>query len=93
MAKPKVLIIYTGGTIGMIRDEKKGTLKPFRLSRMTKSIPSILELGIEIHAMELEKIVPRIGGNRGTKSHIVGRRCLVAMIGCPINQTTNEESS
>lgn len=41
----------------MIRDEKKGTLKPFRLSRMTKSIPSILELGIEIHAMELEKII------------------------------------
>lgn len=55
--KPKVLIIYTGGTIGMIRDEKKGTLKPFRLSRMTKSIPSILELGIEIHAMELEEII------------------------------------
>jgi len=57
MAKSKVLIIYTGGTIGMIRDEKKGTLKPFRLNRMTKSIPSILELGIEIHAMELEKII------------------------------------
>ncbi len=57
MAKSKVLIIYTGGTIGMIRDEKKGTLKPFRLNRMTKSIPSTLELGIEIHAMELEKII------------------------------------
>lgn len=57
MAKPKVLVIYTGGTIGMIRDEKKGTLKPFRLSRMTKSIPSILDLGIEIHAIELEEVI------------------------------------
>ena len=57
MVQPKVLIIYTGGTIGMIRDEKKGTLKPFRLSRMTKSIPSILELGIEIHAMELDEVI------------------------------------
>lgn len=53
----KVLIIYTGGTIGMIRDEKKGTLKPFRLSRVIKSIPSILELGIEIHALELEEVI------------------------------------
>ncbi|MCB9186980.1 MAG: asparaginase [Flavobacteriales bacterium] len=57
MAQAKVLIIYTGGTIGMIRDEKKGTLKPFRLNRMIKSIPSILDLGIEIHAMELEEII------------------------------------
>ena len=55
--QPKVLIIYTGGTIGMIRDEKNGTLKPFRLSRVIKSIPSILELGIEIHALELDEII------------------------------------
>lgn len=55
--KPKVLIIYTGGTIGMVRDEKKGTLKPFRMSRMTKSVPSILDLGIEIHALELEEVI------------------------------------
>jgi len=57
MSKPKVLIIYTGGTIGMIRDEKKGTLKPFRLERVVKSIPSILQLGIEIHSIELEEII------------------------------------
>lgn len=41
----------------MIRDEKKGTLKPFRLKRMTKSIPSILELGIDISALELEEVI------------------------------------
>lgn len=57
MTRPKVLIIYTGGTIGMIRDEKNGTLKPFRLERVVKSIPSILELGIEIHAIELDEII------------------------------------
>lgn len=56
-AKTKVLIVYTGGTIGMVRDEKKGTLKPFRLSRITKSVPSILDLGIEIHALELEEAI------------------------------------
>lgn len=57
MAKPKVLIIYTGGTIGMIRDEKKGTLRPFRLNRLTKSVPSILEMGLEVHALELEEVI------------------------------------
>ncbi|MBP9151418.1 MAG: asparaginase [Flavobacteriales bacterium] len=57
MSKPKVLIIYTGGTIGMIRDEKTGTLIPFRLERVVESIPSILELGIEIHSMELDEII------------------------------------
>ena len=41
----------------MIRDEKKGTLKPFRLERVVKSIPSILELGIDIHALELDEII------------------------------------
>ena len=55
--KPKILIIYTGGTIGMIRDEVTGTLKPFRLKRVIKSIPSILQLGIELHAIELDEII------------------------------------
>ena len=41
----------------MIRDEKKGTLKPFRLNRMTKSVPSILEMGLEIHALELDEVI------------------------------------
>ena len=57
MAESKVLIIYTGGTIGMIRDEVSGTLKPFHLKSVIKKIPSILKLGIELHAMELDEII------------------------------------
>lgn len=55
--KPKVLIIYTGGTIGMIRDEQTGTLRPFHLEGVFRTIPSIQQLGIEIHSIELEKII------------------------------------
>jgi L-asparaginase len=55
--KPKVLIIYTGGTIGMIRDEQTGTLRPFHLEGVFRTIPSIQQLGIEIHSMELEQII------------------------------------
>ncbi|MDB4655993.1 asparaginase [Flavobacteriales bacterium] len=57
MSESKILIIYTGGTIGMIRDEVSGTLKPFHLKSVIKKIPSILKLGIELHAMELDEII------------------------------------
>ena len=57
MSKPKVLIIYTGGTIGMIRDEKKGTLKPFGLAGMFKSIPSLHDLDVDIEAIELDEVI------------------------------------
>ena len=30
--KPKILLIYTGGTIGMVKDYKTGALKAFNLS-------------------------------------------------------------
>lgn len=56
-AKPCVLIIYTGGTIGMIRDEISGVLMPFHLEKVFQSIPSIQQLGIDIHAVELDKII------------------------------------
>jgi L-asparaginase len=29
MSEPKILLIYTGGTIGMIKDPKTGSLKAF----------------------------------------------------------------
>ena len=34
-----ILIIYTGGTIGMVRDEKSGVLKPFNFERIFEQIP------------------------------------------------------
>lgn len=55
--KPNILIIYTGGTIGMIQDEKSGRLKPFKLERVFRSIPSIQQMGLEIHALELEHVI------------------------------------
>jgi len=45
--KPKILIVYTGGTIGMIRSEK-GTYIPFTLKRILDSVPQINNMGIDI---------------------------------------------
>ncbi|GAA4310905.1 asparaginase [Compostibacter hankyongensis] len=41
----KILIIYTGGTIGMIFDQKKQTLRPLAFSEIKNSIPEMYRLG------------------------------------------------
>ncbi|MBK9415662.1 MAG: asparaginase [Bacteroidetes bacterium] len=46
--KKKVLIIYTGGTIGMIRDHKKRTLIPFNFRTITDQIPELKHLNCHI---------------------------------------------
>ncbi|POY39348.1 L-asparaginase 1 [Solitalea longa] len=39
-----ILIIYTGGTIGMINDPKTGALKPFNFSHITSNVPELKRL-------------------------------------------------
>ena len=39
--KRKILLIYTGGTIGMIKEYSTGTLKPFDFNALLKHIPEI----------------------------------------------------
>ncbi len=46
--KKKVLIIYTGGTIGMIRDEKTRALIPFNFRSITDQIPELKHLNCKI---------------------------------------------
>ena len=45
MSKPNILLIYTGGTIGMIKDFKTGALKNFNFDELLKHIP-------ELHLLE-----------------------------------------
>ena len=39
--KKKVLLIYTGGTIGMIKDKVKKTLVPFNFDKLLEAIPEL----------------------------------------------------
>ena len=52
--KPKALIIYTGGTIGMVKDSYTGSLMPVNFERLLANIPEIVKLDIEldIHTFE-----------------------------------------
>lgn len=56
MAKiPQILLIYTGGTIGMVKDFKTGTLKNFNFDKLLKNIPEINHLNCAISSISLAK--------------------------------------
>ena len=46
--QPRILIIYTGGTIGMIEDPHTGSLKPFDFSHLMENVPKVEMLGYQI---------------------------------------------
>ena len=55
MTIPKVLLIYTGGTIGMIEDNVVKSLKPFNFNQITNEIPELNKLNCQIDALAFEK--------------------------------------
>lgn len=53
--KSKVLIIYTGGTIGMVADPETGWLKPFEFDHLDKHIPELKSFDIELDVHSFEE--------------------------------------
>lgn len=48
MKQPRILVIYTGGTIGMIEDQSTRTLRPFDFSHLMENVPKVKMLDYEI---------------------------------------------
>lgn len=55
MKKASILIIYTGGTIGMRRNEN-GTLVPFDFNTIEQEIPAVRNLNVDISVCKMEAI-------------------------------------
>ena len=55
MSKPNILLIYTGGTIGMIKDFKTGVLKAFDFKTLLEKIPELQLLECNIDTVSFEK--------------------------------------
>lgn len=53
--KPKILIVYTGGTIGMVKDYNTGALKAFDFSQISSKIPELQQLNCEISTISFEE--------------------------------------
>ena len=54
MKKPKILIIYTGGTIGMINDPETDMLKPFDFDQITKEVPELMKIKCSLDAVSFK---------------------------------------
>lgn len=54
-SKPKILIIYTGGTIGMIKDPESGQLKSFDFNHIHKHVPEIHRLNVELTTISFQE--------------------------------------
>ncbi|MDE6449390.1 MAG: asparaginase [Muribaculaceae bacterium] len=52
--KARILLIYTGGTIGMIEDPETGTLKPFNFDHLIDNVPRIKKLDYEISHIQFD---------------------------------------
>ncbi|WP_121666850.1 asparaginase [Mesonia aquimarina] len=50
----KILLVYTGGTIGMIKDFETGALRPFNFDELLQSIPELKLLDHEIETVSFE---------------------------------------
>ena len=54
MKRPTILIIYTGGTIGMKTDEATGALVPFDFSVIYEEFPSLKRLKVDIEVFTIK---------------------------------------
>lgn len=54
ISKAKILLIYTGGTIGMKKDFVTGSLKAFNFSKLLQRIPELKLLDCEIETISFE---------------------------------------
>lgn len=53
-SKAKILLIYTGGTIGMMKDFETGELKAFNFSKLLQRIPELKQLDCEIETLSFD---------------------------------------
>ena len=53
-SKPNILLLYTGGTIGMMKDFETGALKAFNFSKLLQKIPELKQLECSIKTISFE---------------------------------------
>ncbi|WP_422106182.1 asparaginase [Winogradskyella sp.] len=65
MKKPKILLIYTGGTIGMVKDADTGVLEAFDFNSLLTRIPELKLLDCDIDTVSFDQ--PIDSSNMNTK--------------------------
>ena len=52
--KQKILLVYTGGTIGMVKDKVKNTLVPFNFDGLLKAIPELKSDEVDLENISIK---------------------------------------
>jgi L-asparaginase len=52
-----ILIIYTGGTIGMVSDPKTGVLKPFNFSQIRDEVPEMSRFSHKLDVISFDPVL------------------------------------
>ncbi len=53
--KVRILLIYTGGTIGMVKDYPSGTLRAFDFKKLVTNIPELSQLDCKIESISFKQ--------------------------------------
>lgn len=64
-SKVNILLIYTGGTIGMVKDFETGVLKAFNFNKLLKNIPELKLLDCNIATVSFETPIDSSNMNIG----------------------------
>lgn len=57
MRKPSILLVYTGGTIGMVHDPKSGALHPFNFDHLFQEIPELKEFNLNLDSFSFDPLM------------------------------------
>ena len=64
--RPRILVIYTGGTIGMIENAETGALEPFDFTHLIDNVPKIKKLDYVINNIQFN---PPIDSSNMSPAH------------------------
>ena len=65
MSRSKVLIIYTGGTIGMVENPETGALQAFDFDHLHEQIPELSRIDVELEAVSFAQPIDSSDMNPG----------------------------
>ena len=62
----RILLIYTGGTIGMVQDAQSGELRPFAFSKLNDLMPELHHLPLKLDAITTQQPIDSSNMNFNT---------------------------
>jgi L-asparaginase len=74
---PSILILYTGGTIGMKTDPRTGVLSPFRFDRIEEEVPELKKFGCTLDTLAFDPPIDSSDMNPecwGRIARVIGER-------------------